>query len=373
MFKHLLSFLLVLGLMSFWACETTSDPKDENSDIPADPTTVTVPPVTEQTIATSSSFSKTGGNASRIRLNFGVVNSTNGNPVDLYADYSGGNHNFYLQEDSKVKGVKLTKASAGTELLADIVFTVDNSGSMGGEADSVAAKIVDFANALIASGLNAQFGCVGYSGRVYGAINLTDETSLNDYLTNRLYFGSPVSGTSRTVGFAGSESDSTRLDSTAANYAYGVWGENGVVGVLFADTMFTWRSGAQRVFINFTDEPTQPGGYFEWGTENFCTKMAGVATVHTVWSGGDTTGFFESPLSREKPWAMSECTNGTIKLINYNASDLDLTDLLVTGALENSYLIEYLTSAPSDTHTVVVTVKTNDAEGEITFDNITYK
>ena len=367
MFKQLLSFLLVLGLMSFWACETTSDPKDENSDIPADPTNVSVPPVTEQTIATTSAFSKTGGNESRIRLNFGVVNSTNGNPVDLYADYSGGNYNFYLQEDDKVKGVKLTKATAGTELLADIVFTVDNSGSMGQEADSIAAKIVDFANLLESSGLNVQFGCVGYGysyGRVYGAINLTDAASLEDYLNRS-------TSVYRTYGFAGT--DSLRLDTTAATYASVVYGENGVVGVLFADTMFTWRSGAQRVYINFTDEPTQPNGYVQWSTEYMCNKIKGTATVHTVWSGGDTTNFYVNPLYSEKPWDMSLCTNGTIKLTDYYASDLDLTDLLLTGALENSYLVEYLTAAPNDTHTVVVTVKTNEAEGQITFDKIMYK
>ncbi len=373
MFNRLLSVCLVVLLMFFFACKTTdSDPTESNtnSDIPADPTNVSVPTTTMDNIATSTSFEKTPGNSSRIKVNFGLVNSDDGSAINLYADYSGGNYNFYLEEDGQVKGVKLTKAGSGSELLADIVFTVDNSGSMSSEADSIAAKIVDFANALIASGLNAQFGCVGYSGRVYGAINLTDENSLNDYLTNRLYYGFPISGTSRTVGFAGP--DSLQLDTTASNYAYGVYGENGVVGTFFADTMFSWRSGAQRVFINFTDEPTQPSGYFEWSTENLCNKISGKATVHTVWSGGDTTYFNEIPLSREKPWNMSVCTNGTIKLTDSYASDLDLTNLLVTGALENSYLVEFLTASSNDSHTVVITVKDNQADGQLIYDNLVY-
>ena len=132
MFKHLLSFLLVLGLMSFWACETTSDPKDD--DIPADPTNVTVPPTEHNNVVPNAEFTPASGNRISVNLT-GLVNPSTGVPIDLYADYSGGNYNFYLEEDGVLKGVKLTKVSSNNTLKADIVFTVDVSGSMSQEAD----------------------------------------------------------------------------------------------------------------------------------------------------------------------------------------------------------------------------------------------
>jgi hypothetical protein len=127
------------------------------------------------------------------------------------------------------------------------------------------------------------------------------------------------------------------------------------------------------VFINFTDEPTQPGGYYEWSTAAMCEKILGEATVHTVFSD-DTTwyaGYWED-LENERPWEMSTCTGGTYKFVSSDASDLNLLDLPVTGALSNSYLVEYVTSASSGTHTVVITVSTSTADGKIEYIDISY-
>jgi hypothetical protein len=299
----------------------------------------------------------------------GLVDPTTLEPIDLYADYNDGLYNFYLEEDGIVKGVKLTKVSASTQLKADIVFTVDNSGSMGDEADSVAARIVEFANFLASQGLDAQFGCVGYDGWVNGGLNLSDHLTLETYLNDRYW--SIYGGTYRTYGFFGP--DSANLEMVANESFSDISGENGVVGVFFADSLFNWRPGAQRVFINFTDEPTQPGGYYEWSTAALCEKLLGATTVHTVFSEDTTwySGYWED-LVEEKPWDMSMCTGGTVKFVNNDASDLNLIDLPVTGALSNSYLVEYMTSSSSGTHTVVITVSTSTADGKINYIDISY-
>jgi hypothetical protein len=362
MFKHLLSFLLVLGLMSFWACQkTASSPKDE---IPDDPQNITVPPTEHNNIVPSADFTPATGNKIVVNLT-GLVNPTTGQPITLYADYTGGNYNFYLEEDGVVKGVKLTKVSTGNTLKADIVFTVDISGSMGEEADSVANGIIAFANFLAAAGLDVQFGSVGYYGYIAGALNLTSAANLEDYLNRPFYYG-----TSRPTGFAGP--DSAALEMAASTYTSGHYdySEDGVVGILFADSLFNWRSGAQKIFVNFTDEGTQPDNIYKWSTAYICDNFPGYATIHTVFS--DDTSQTWTTGSWEKPWAMSECTGGTAFFMNSNADSLDLTTLPLTIALTNSYKAEFLSANPTGTHDVVITIKVTGADGRIEYLNLLY-
>ena len=113
----------------------------------------------------------------------------------------------------------------------------------------------------------------------------------------------------------------------------------------------------------------------EWSTSAICTQLGGLATVHTVWSGyADTANAYSwSPLYNERPWDMSKCTGGTVVLVPSNATGLDLSKLPVTGALSNSYLVEFMTSDASGTHTVVITIKEGtSADGKRTYTNINY-
>ncbi len=364
--QKLLSVFIALFLILFVACNTSTEPSVNNSDIPQDPSDIVVPATLINNLIPSAIFTPASGNPSRIQVNLlGLVNPVTQTPITLFADYSGGNHNFYLQEDGIVKGVKLTKVSTSTVLKADVIFAVDNSGSMSEEADSIAARIVDFAQVLASSGLDVRFGCVGYDGQVNGALNITTQQTLTQYLNRGSYY----TGTWRTYGFSGP--DSAHLEETAWTYASEIWGENGVVGIFFADTMFSWRAGAQRVFVNFTDEPTQPGGYYFWSTENLCDRMLGKGTVHTVFSE-DSSYYYWQDLYDERPWRMSECTGGTVKYIASDASDLNLLDLPVTGALSNSYLVEFLSGGSSTVHDVTITVKDVGADGQIIYQNISY-
>ena len=50
----------------------------------------------------------------------------------------------------RLQGIKVTPASGGSSLAADLVFVVDNSASMGEEADTIANKIVAFTRHLAA-------------------------------------------------------------------------------------------------------------------------------------------------------------------------------------------------------------------------------
>jgi hypothetical protein len=341
----------------------SNNPVNNDNDIPADPTNVSVPQTTINNVTPTANFGKSPSNPSRIQMNMtGLINPVTNQPLNLVAQ-----QNIFVTEDGTVKGIKVSKVGSGTTLKADVVFTVDNSGSMYEEADSIAKSIIQFATVLQNSGLDVRFAVVGYDGPPNGGINFTNATAISNYLNRS-------TGTYRTYGFSGP--DSASFQSKAYNFAPGVWGENGVVAVFFADSNYSWRADAQKVFINFTDESTQPSGYAQWNTASMCAKMGGIATVHTVYSGpADTSRGLNGSWSalHERPWEMSLCTGGTIVFIPQNAAGLDLSNLPFTGALTNSYLVEFLTSNPNSSHTVVITIKEgNSADGKRTYTNINY-
>lgn len=356
--KLILVLSLVFTSLIYFSCDTTENPQDQNTDIPGDPTGVTVPTPTKNNVLPSASFTTTG---SRVKLNLlGLIDPTTNQPLTI--SYNASNpqaSNIFVEEDGIIQGLKVTKVGTGNVLTADIVFCVDNSGSMSEEADSVAKSIIEFANFLQASGLDVKFAVVGYSyGYVNGGINFANATTISNYL-NR------YTGTSRTEGYSGP--DSATLYTRAYNFGTAPQ-ENGIVAAIFGDSVYTWRSGAQRVFINFTDEPTQSDG-ITWTNAFGCGLLSGKATVHTVFSEDST--YYTWDNQNERPWDISTCTGGTIKFIPTDASGLTLKDLPVAGALANSYLVEYVTAKNGIAHTVKVTVYTSTADGVQTF-NVTY-
>lgn len=353
-----LIFVLLLAFTSliYFSCDSAENPAD-NSDIPGDPTGVTVPTPTKNNVLPSASFTTTG---SRVKLNLlGLLDPTTNQPIALSYDAANPqSSNIFIEEDGVVKGLKVSKVGTGNVLTADIVFVVDNSGSMYEEADSVAKSIIDFANFLQSSGLDAKFAIVGYDYGVNGGINFTNAQSISTYL-NR------YTGTSRTYGFSGA--DSAALENRAYSFGYPS-GENGVIAAIFADSVYSWRAGAQRVIVNFTDEPTQSNAIM-WNNAMGCSLLSGKATVHTVFSQDST--YWSYSQYDERPWELSTCTGGTIKFIPTDASGLNLRDLPVAGALANSYLVEYVSARTGVAHVVKITVYTSTADGVQTF-NVTY-
>jgi hypothetical protein len=356
--KLLLIMMLVFTSLIYFSCDTAENPEDQNTDIPGDPTGVNVPTPTKNNIIPSASFSAAG---SRVKLNMlGLIDPTTNLPLAL--SYNSSNpqaSNIFVEEDGIVQGLKVSKVGTGNILTADVVFLVDNSGSMSEEADSVAASIIEFANFLQASGLDVKFAVVGYVGYPNGGINFTNAQTLSSYLERN-------TGTSRTRYFAGI--DSAALTDRADNFGNAA-GENGVIAAIFADSVYAWRSGAQRVFINFTDEPTQSLTNGMWNNAMGCSLLSGKATVHTVFSD-DSTGY-SWDFDDERPWELSTCTGGTIKFIPYDATGLSLKDLPVAGALANSYLVEYVSAKTGVLHVVKVTIITSTADGTQTF-SVTY-
>lgn len=268
--------------------------------------------------------------------------------------------NIWLSVDGTPKGILVYNNADDEEedqdLYADLVFLVDNSGSMDSEANAIARDIMSWAQTLEASNLDIQFGCVGYSesGDINGAINLGDAATLETYLDRS-------TGTSRTKGFYGT--DSSTLQSAASSYS--VNAECGGMALRYADANISFRSGANRIYVNFTDEPNQPGGKSQYSTEYFSSQTnwdTNQGTVHTVYSSTDTT-FTETKYYKEKPWKISEYTGGTVLIAQPDFSGVTLESLPVTGAMTNSYIIRFTNVSEymdGQSHEVKITILSVD-------------
>jgi hypothetical protein len=361
--RHSLLLGGVLAVLALAGCAKKSvAPPDVNADIPADPGGA-APATRLDNVHPYGTFSRTSGNEVRIRLNLlGVADPVTGLPLNL------GTGEIFVTEDGVLQGRKVSVPVQQNRLKADVVFVVDNSGSMGEEADSIASRISAFAHSLESRNIDVRVGCVGHGynsdQHVYGALDLTDANALGRYLAHDV-------GLARTVGFAGS--DSAALDAAALSFGSDGGGENSIIGIRFADAQFRWRPDANRIYVAFTDEPTQPGGDSTLSTRVFAREWrsgAGRGTVHVVYSA-DTTGYWADDWM-ERPWTLAQETGGTFKIVQWNASDLNLETLPVTGVIAASRLVEFVTAAPDGLHNVVVTVKTPNADGRTLFQNIRY-
>lgn len=251
--------------------------------------------------------------------------------------------NVWLSVDDDPKGIAVTNVAdqmSQYTAVSDVVFLIDSSNSMGEEADAIAAGILDWAEGLNRLGIDLQVGCVGYGGDAHaisGALNLTTPQLMSKYLD----YGT---GVERTKHFGGNDAESLMIVALGSDrYENGVFHECGVLAMRFAHDNFAFRQGANRIYINFTDEATQPNGDSQWSVEYLNPDngnwTAADGTVHTVYSG--TQLEWDTPLYEECPWLMSTYTGGTVIYTDPDFKGFSLQDLPVTGALQNSYLIRF--------------------------------
>ena len=342
-----------------------------NPEIPSGSTTTTIP-----NVQTTVDYVN-GVPVIRIDMT-GIKNTGDTDWMRLYGTgYS--NQNVWVEVDGQPKGILVYNNAddAGTENIpVDIVFTVDNSTSMSEEADKLAKEILSWTTLLSNSKLDAKFGVVGY-GRsvgsqypylvdgygVSGALDLTSRDNLNAYL-NR----SSVSGVDRTVGYEGSNKD--RLSTAANNYSKS-GGECGVQAIRFADENFAFRTKANRIYVNFTDDANYTGLNNSISVEYMASESiwpAAKGTIHSVISNTEYSiiNRVNKIGGAELPWLLSEYTGGTIKYASPDFSDVTLADLPVTGAMENSYIIRFTNIGDliddGKTHLVHITVYSKDGK-----------
>ena len=359
--------LLVAGGMVFTSCTKEDNPAvvvDDVTvpDIPSDKEAGLNPAIDPDQINTVISNFNYSVNqeygVSVIRLDMtGVRDPFTNDWLELY----GTKHpkqNVWLSLDGQGKGFSITKVANDKKSAVDLVFLVDNSGSMDEEAEAIARDIAAWAEKLSQS-LDICFGCVGYDGNLTGAMNITTVEKLKEYLD----YGY---GTNRTYHFGGDDAEA--LAAKAPDY-YNDWDECGVAALHFADDNFNFRPGANRIYVNFTDEPNQPNGKPEFSTEwvkevtNWPTTKG---TIHSVYSDYNT--WTQTIGYEEYPWNLADYTGGTSLFASWDFSGVTLDDLPVSGAMLNSYIIRFTNVAEvfdGQPHLVKITIKSQSPNGEI--------
>lgn len=274
--------------------------------------------------------------------------------------------NIWIEIDGEPKGVKVYNTiddNNERSVPVDLVFLVDNSGSMSEEANIIARDISTWAEKLAKTSLDINFGCVGYDGAINGAVNITSAENLSAYLNRDGYWG-----TSRTQGFIGEDVD--LFNTEAGKYRTGGNSRNecGMAALRFATDLFKFRKDANRIFVNFTDEPNQNAGIERFSVESLKTDWnTTLGTIHTVFSN------YERDNYSEMNHLMSEYTGGTVIYTDPYFTEVTLEKLPVTDAMRNSYVIRITNIRDlmdGKTHTARITILSSDGSvrAERTFD-----
>jgi len=312
------------------------------------------------------------------------------NPNEWVRLYGPGDaqQNVWLEIDDKPKGFSIYNTIDGTsqqQAPVDLVFLVDNSSSMSEEANAIARDIIEWSKELSKT-LDVRFGCVGYGGFVSGAINLTTAEKMETWLNKS-------TGIMRTRDFADeTEEKAQALREAAAGTDYRVVGtgykytnkydpdyyECGVVALRFANDKFSFRPGANRVYVNLTDEPNQPNGKNELFSTQWVKEKANWSsiqgTIHTVYTeSASWANSYQQYIDKDYPWDLSLYTGGTMLFTNSNfrdanGKDVKLSDLPVSSALQNSYVIKFTNIEEifdGQQHKVKITVKATGTDGAV--------
>jgi hypothetical protein len=188
-------------------------------------------------------------------LDFTLLNPTLPTPVQFVAGVSVENNgepvqnltasDFTVSEEgtnvpvagNPAKNCKITLPGQGINTrLADIVFVVDNSGSMGFEQDDVIDNIEDFVDELRNRGVNSAFGLTRYGQSATGDLGQTDGGPIfenqGNLATNDQFFKDQI--LTRNVTGGGTEPGYFAVEQSVSN--------------------FTFRSGSKKVFVVATDE-----------------------------------------------------------------------------------------------------------------------
>lgn len=354
LYKVLVASFVATALLSVYSCsknkssqeEPQGEPKSQDTEnalgIPEDSQADAAPRVTANTFVFPNCIINPclKENCNYIQINIpGIYDEDRNEYLPLYATGSPG-QNVWVDIDADHKGVGVSRLNSKDlgPVPVDIVFLVDNSLTMGEEADIIASCLPDWARMMEGKGFDIRVGCVGYgygNHAVNGGCNLTSSALLTDWLEL-------ATGNQRTQSFAGEDAGRLGEMAEGGEYENGQSNECGIIAIRFAHDNFSFRRNAMRIYVNFTDEPNQPYGYEKWSVEFLNPSNRNwksfYGTVFTVYSGSLLT--HNDWLYEEKPWLMSEYTGGITDFVNPDATGWTLSNLHFTQAVLNCYALK---------------------------------
>ncbi|OVE74834.1 hypothetical protein BVX97_06125, partial [bacterium E08(2017)] len=162
--------------------------------------------------------------------------------------------NFIVYEDSVQQTKRLnilSPSDGGGQRLADIVFIMDNSGSMSDEQAAVESNVVDFVNGLVSEGVDFALGLCRYGQYADNGNPIIEDNGI--LTTDAKYFKDTV--WKRNIDDGGTEP--------------------GYFSMVECTKKFIFRPGAQKIFIIITDEEPDQGGATQQEAIDAC-RNAGV-------------------------------------------------------------------------------------------------
>lgn len=215
---------------------------------------------------------------------------------------------FAIYEDGKLQTDRfsvIAPESGGGVRLVDIVFIMDNSGSMSGERNAIRDNVRSFVDSLTASGADFALGLCRY-----GASNASVVTEDNGALTADVgYFTTTLWNRNITSGSV----------------------ESGYLAIKTAAQSFNFRPGARRIFIILTDETPAQGNATLDDAITACTDNS--ITLYAL-----TTASLFGKFS-----PVTDVTSGACYAITSS-----FTDILsaISTRIAHTYLVSYVSTNP---------------------------
>ena len=348
-------FLVLISSLLVISCDERPSELTNLTGIPSDKDATANPvilPGGSNAVIPSAIFYEEGQHSIINMALTGIQDPVTQNWLRLYGTNSA-QQNVWVEVDGVSKGILVSNLASepvtkgpALQLMADVIFLVDNSGTMAEESDMVANQLTTWIQYLDTKGLDLQIGIVGFD-----AYGVNGATALLGTPQDAVDFLNRPGRTGRTR---------TTIDGfNAAGYTNTVNAECQVKALLYANTFAKYRYGANKIFICLTDEPNQPNGDPQWSVDAI-TKWDG--TIHVVYSDPNTT-FAEVQNQKEYPWRLAMATGGTHKFTNQTYAGITLIDdFPVTGAMANSYRIQFVNTSPiqDGSHTIRLTIQSPD-------------
>ena len=217
---------------------------------------------------------------------------------------------IYENGDLQTRNIVITPpGESGGARLADIVFIMDNSGSMGDEQAQVRNNVINFVTQLNSSGVDYALGLCRYGQSESGGDPLIQDNGILS--TDSEYFKNTVWSRNTTNG--GTEPGYAAIKSSVNGFAF--------------------RPGAQKVFIIITDETPSQGSVKLEDAMNACldNSVTLFALTHS--------GLFDlfTPITFPSNGEAFDITAPFDQILNY-----------ITEMVSSSYLVQYESNHPLD-------------------------
>ncbi|MDD2543215.1 MAG: T9SS type A sorting domain-containing protein [Candidatus Cloacimonetes bacterium] len=219
-------------------------------------------------------------------------------------------NNFQVYENdvlqSNFYSVIPPSSGAGSRLV-DIVFQMDNSGSMGSSINAVSQNVTNFINDLAGSGVDSALGLCRYGQSSNNGLPYLEDNGL--LTTNLNYF---------------------RDDVWSRNYASG-GNEPGYYAITQSLNGFNWRPGSQKVLVIITDEHPDQGYSTLQNAIDACTANGAILFALTY----SNLYYSFTPIT--------EATGGAVYDIN---SSFDAILAQISDIIVSNYIISYRSNNP---------------------------